>query len=130
MKKATTALAVALLLCFSPAAFAQYIFQEDFQNGIPGTWTVIDVDGNAPDSILALPSMIDNAWVALEDVTNPGDSFAASTSKYLPVGQANDWLITPAIVTQSNTILIWYANALIANGDGYEVRVSTTTPTV
>lgn len=119
-----------LLLFFSPVIFAQYIFQEDFQQGIPNTWTLINVDGLTPDSTLTVPSQITDAWVALDDFANPGDTFAASTSKYLPAGQANDWLISPAIVTQSNSAVTWLANAFVAAGDGYEVRISTTTPTV
>lgn len=121
---------LSLLLFTSSAIFAQYIFQEDFQQGIPNTWTLINVDGLTPDSTLTVPSQITDAWVALDDFANPGDTFAASTSKYLPVGQANDWLITPAIATQGNSAVTWFANAFIAAGDGYEVRISTTTPTV
>lgn len=129
MKKNSIGIAL-LFALFSQHAFSQYIFQEDFQQGIPGTWTLIDVDGLTPDSTMTLPSQVIDAWVAFDDVGNPGDTFAASTSKYLPAGQANDWLITPAIVTQGNSALTWFASAFIAAGDGYEVRISTTTPTV
>ena len=90
---------VFLFLLFSQNTFAQFIFSEDFQQGIPNTWTLINVDGRTPDSTMVLPSQITDAWVPLDDFGNPGDTFAASTSKYLPAGQANDWLITPAIVT-------------------------------
>ncbi len=129
MKKNCFGIAL-LFLLFSQNTFSQFIFSEDFQQGIPNTWTLINVDGRTPDSTMTLPSQITDAWVALDDFGNPGDTFAASTSKYLPAGQANDWLITPAIVTQSSSVLTWFANAFIAAGDGYEVRISTTTPTV
>lgn len=129
MKKVHAFFSAVVILLTSHSVSGQYILDEDFQQGIPGTWTLIDGDGRTPDSTLAFPSQITGAWVALNDINNPGDTFAASTSKYLPPGQADDWLISPSIQTLGNTAVTWYGTAFTANGDGYEVRVSTTTPT-
>jgi hypothetical protein len=99
------------------------VFSEDFNGGIPATWTLTDVDGQTPNANVAI---FTEAWIALEEAV--GDSAAASTSWYTPAGQSDDWLITPAIAIPAGTYeLRWKAIAQDANfPDGYEVRVSTT----
>ena len=86
-KVATICTLLLLLLPFSLKS--QSIFQEDFENGIPNTFTLVDNDGLSPNS----PDF-NNAWIAFPLA---GENLAASTSWYVPAGQADDWLITPAI---------------------------------
>ncbi|MEM8897135.1 MAG: choice-of-anchor J domain-containing protein [Bacteroidota bacterium] len=101
---------------------SQPIFEEDFENGIPNTFTLVDNDGLIPNDPL-----FTNAWIAISD---GGFNEAASTSWYNPAGQADDWLITPAINIPASGIhiLSWLAYTLEDPpfSDGYEVRVSTT----
>ncbi|MGJ8662406.1 MAG: choice-of-anchor J domain-containing protein [Marinicella sp.] len=55
----------------------------------------------------------------------------ASTSFYDPVGQSEDWLITPLISIEDNSILTWRTMAVDSlKPDGYEVYISTTTQDV
>ncbi|MBN4062409.1 choice-of-anchor J domain-containing protein, partial [Bacteroidales bacterium AH-315-I05] len=104
------------------------IFSEDFQNGIPGTWTIIDNDGLTPNTSV---SQFTNAWIGAEDFDNAADTVAMSTSWYTPAGQSDDWLITPAITLTTNNVLAWEAEAQDpAFPDGYEVRISTVGPTI
>ncbi len=118
---------VILFASLTGNAFSQFILSEDFQQGIPGTWTLLDKDGLTPDSTQT--DFVTDAWVAWDDPFALGDTIAVSTSKYLPPGQADDWLITPAITLGSNSLMNWYALAFDASADGYEVRISTSTPT-
>ncbi len=100
------------------------IFSEDFEGGIPGTFTVTDVDGQTAHANV---SAFTDAWtgLALSD-----QNAAGSTSWYDPAGQADDWMATPAIAlpTTSNGIVLEFeAIALDASyADALEVYVSTT----
>lgn len=103
-----------------------YQLEEDFEGGaLPAEWTITDVDGNTPDDMV---SFVDAAWV-VSDELEAGTNFAAySTSWYNPVGQADDWLITPQVTPSATSQLRWQALSPNQNfADGYEVRVSTMT---
>ncbi len=117
-------------LAFAAESYSQ-VFSENFNNGIPATWTIIDNDGL---SVSTHPnvSQFTDAWIGADDLfTNPGDTVAMSTSWYDPPGQSDDWLITPGITLTANNILSWDEMAEDPNfPDGYEVRISTTTPTI
>ncbi|MEO8147802.1 MAG: choice-of-anchor J domain-containing protein [Bacteroidia bacterium] len=130
--------AFALALSFT-VSNAQVIFSENFDNvggptgGGPGTyafpsgWTLVNNDGLTPDTNVVY---VNDAWTRREDfVFDVADSCAFSTSWYVPAGQSDDWMISPAIVLTSNNVLNWNAVAYDPNfPDGYEVRISTTTP--
>ena len=115
-----------LLGLFSHGAIAQTtVFSEDFQGGIPATFTLIDNDGLTPDASV---SEFTDAWIAKEDPDNAGDTVAASTSFFDPVGTADRWLITPAITLGAyGNFLYWEAKSHDASfPDGYQVLISTT----
>lgn len=100
----------------------QVYFEEDFQQGIPGSFTLINVDGLTPFGNVAY---VTDAWVAREDFNVAGDTVATSTSYYSPAGQSDDWLVTPAIALGAQPIMNWEAYAPDAGfADGYEVYVS------
>ncbi|MEM9458722.1 MAG: choice-of-anchor J domain-containing protein [Myxococcota bacterium] len=105
------------------------ILDEDFEFGAlrPG-WTVIDVDGNTPNPTV---DFVTDAFV-VTDESEAGINYAAySTSWYSPVGQADDWLVTPQITLGPASVLSWQAVAPDPMfPDGYEVRISTAGPTV
>jgi hypothetical protein len=110
---------------------AQTIFSENF-NGANAlsNWTLIDNDGLTPQPNYAF---FTDAWISFEDpdTTGVSDSVAASTSWYQPSGQADDYLISPQITLQPNSLLEFDAQASDAGfPDGYEVLISTTTPTI
>lgn len=111
-------------------ADAQIIFQEDFNGANPLTnWTLINNDARTP---AANVNFVNNAWVTRADPdTATADVAVVSTSWYTPAGAADDWLITPSISTTTGNFVSWEAKAQDPNfPDGYELRISTTTPTI
>jgi hypothetical protein len=117
-----------LLVLFAPVLIcnisAQSIFSENFQQGIPNTFTLYNNDNKLPAPAV---SFVTDAWIGYEVGTGTRDSVAASTSLYSPGAVADDWLVTPAINLTDGTILTWKAQASDSSmKDGYEVRISTT----
>jgi hypothetical protein len=118
--------------CTFLSATSQIILSEDFQGlgGVmPAGWTLINQDGLTPNPSVGY---VNNAWIVREDFNfNVTDSAAFSTSWYAPEGTANDWMITPLINLTSNNLLSWNAVTYdVSYPDGYEVRISTTTPDI
>lgn len=118
-------------LLFVGIAYGQ-VFQEDWDGNGPGigSWTLIDVDGNTPDSHV---SFVDNAWVVVDkngDDGNfggpEGDNAAISTSWYDPAGTSNDWLISPQITLPADELFVlWDAKAQDGDyPDGYELKLA------
>ncbi|MCI5056565.1 MAG: lamin tail domain-containing protein, partial [Flavobacteriales bacterium] len=105
------------------------LYIQDFQGGIPNDFTIWNFDSLTPSTSVAF---VNDAWVSIEDPNFPGsgDSIAVSTSWYQETPSiANDWMVTPPITLTNNNILRWLASASSATWpDGYEVRISTTTP--
>lgn len=106
------------------------VWSENFNNGMPATWILHNVDGLTPYPSTAF---VTDAWVTrikTDAAGTPiaGDSVLTSTSWYSPAGTSNDWVVThPFMVTDVNTVIKW--DALASNAtytDGYEVRVSPT----
>ncbi|MDB4533984.1 choice-of-anchor J domain-containing protein [Vicingaceae bacterium] len=100
------------------------IFSEDFDAGMPGTFTVTDVDGQP---VHANVSAFTDAWVG---TTVDGGLCAGSTSWYDPAGQSDDWMATPAITlpTTGNGIVLEFDAVApdAAYADALEIYVSTT----
>ncbi len=99
--------------------------KEDFSNGIPANFTLIDNDRNTPSNDVMYAGFSKGvAWVAY-DIENNGNMVAASTSWYNPSGQAEDWMILPSITVEDDCILTWQAKAFDSKySDGYSVYVS------
>ena len=97
-------------------------YSEDFNDGrIPSDMTFYDLDENQSP----YNNWNDGPWVPYQ--IDLGEYVMISTSYYNPPGQADDWMITPAIEIGSNAFLRWEAWAWNSNlRDGYEVLVSTT----
>lgn len=70
------------------------ILNENFQAGLPATWTIVDVDHQ---TVADEVSEYTSAWIIKSDPENPTDSVVSSTSFYNPIGRADKWLITPPI---------------------------------
>lgn len=101
------------------------VYEEDFDNGIPALYTLIDNDGLTPNQATA---EFADAWIALPDPLDSTDTIVGSTSFFEPVGTADRWLITPQITLGA------YGNFLYWDGrshdpsfpDGYFVLASKT----
>jgi len=99
------------------------ILDEDFSNGIPVGWTVIDEDQLTPQTQV---EQFTDGWIAF---TTFSDTCAASTSYYTdPAGQSQDFLITPNVsVLATGNILKWDSKSFDSNfPESYLVLVSTT----
>lgn len=120
MKRIFTLLCLVALFA---SAKAQVLFYQDFESGVLDPMTAVDVDGKTvnPNVAFAGPTFT----VVQQSATNKA---VVSTSWFEPVGQADDWLISPPItVTDANTFLSWEAYSPDANyRDGYKVMISTT----
>lgn len=101
------------------------IFTENFDAGASTGFTVVDNDGLTPNAAV---SEFTEAWIRLADPDNTSDTVMGSTSYFEPVGQADRWLITPAITVGGfGNIFYWEAKSHDASfPDDYLVLVSTT----
>lgn len=70
------------------------ILDENFDNGIPSNWSIIDGDGFTVN-----PSVheFQPAWIGLEDPFTFGNKIAGSTSYFEPEGKAFRFLVTPQL---------------------------------
>ena len=121
-----------LAMCGAMAASAQLPVQ-NFNNGIPATWTMVKVDNNIPSSTAWVTPIVTgltaNAWMTWPRAT--GDSCVLTTSLFAPAGTADRWLITPSFsVTSNNMIMTWEDYAYDVDAlDNMQVLVSTTAGT-
>lgn len=122
-------LIASLLLCSLPAfslTAQTTIFEQDFQDGIPGaTWSIVVNDTNTVH-----PSVAEFApgWIALQDPDNENDTVAGATSYFETPGRADRWLITPSILLGAyGNIVKWEGRSHDpSHPDGYYVLISTT----
>ena len=117
-----------LALVLTTAIGYAQIFSEDFNAGIPSTFTLTDVDGLTPSSAnFSVASFFGNTLTSSAGVAN---DCAQSVSWFNPVGQADDWMVTPAIILPNTTLgLVLEFTAIAyeaAYSDGVEVYISTT----
>lgn len=100
---------LALGLISTNAVAQTQVYSEDFQNGLPVAYSIVDNDGLTPDAAV---SEFSDAWILLADPDNTSDSIVGSTSFFDPVGQADRWLITPAITLGAyGNSLFWDAKS-------------------
>lgn len=101
------------------------IYNEDFEAGIPVTYTIVNNDGRTPNTDVAEYT---EAWISKTDPLDANNSVASSTSYFEPVGEAERWLITPAITLGPfGNVLFWDALSHDPSfPDGYRILVSTT----
>lgn len=101
------------------------IYNEDFDEGIPVDYTIVDNDGRTPNAAVAEYT---EAWISKTDPLDAMNSVVSSTSYFEPVGEAERWLITPAITLGPfGNVLFWDALSHDPSfPDGYRILVSTT----
>ncbi|HJW28601.1 MAG TPA: choice-of-anchor J domain-containing protein, partial [Saprospiraceae bacterium] len=121
-----------LTLLFMVALFlgvkAQVLFNQDFESGTLDPMKAVDVDGKTVNANVA--SFCGPTFTVVQQAAT--NKAVVSTSWFEPVGQADDWLISPPItVTSANTFVSWRAYSPDANyRDGYQVRISTTNDSI
>jgi hypothetical protein len=115
-----------VFLALSGSLFSQtYLIQEDFESGIPMSYSLVDNDGYTPASAV---SEFTEAWISYQEPGNPTNNVAASTSYFDPAGVSDRWLILPQLNLGAfgNTIS-WEARSHDPSfPDSYLVMVSTT----
>ena len=101
----------------------QTYFSTSFDEGIPPTFTLWDMDQNEPSTDMAkLGFAVGKAWIAVAD-GNDNNIAACSTSWYKKAGTSDDWMILPEItISDSEAQLQWRARAYDKEyRDGYKV---------
>lgn len=116
-------LLIAMMVTLGLSAQVNVVYFEDFSNGMPSNYNIVDKDGKTPDPNLQWPA--NTAWRVLNQE-------ARSISWYAPPGASDDWMITGAIEipvatdVANKTMLSWFARAVDASyPDGYQVLIST-----
>ncbi len=101
------------------------LLDENFQQGIPASWTTVK-----NDSYTAVQSQfnVPEAWIAMADPNNTTDTVAAATSYFTVAQKASRWLITPPLTIGTyGNYLKWNARSLDPSyPDTYQVLISTT----
>lgn len=114
-------------------ASAQIVFEEYFDNGMPESFVLENLDGLTPDDP-DLATMADSAWT-VRNITaqgfggGSGSNAAFSVSWYEgDAGPSDDWMITNGIQLGADPYLNWSAMAITSSGDfrdQYQVFVVT-----
>lgn len=108
------------------AAHAQTtILDQEFQHGIPASWSTVKADSYTEHEAQFLGQP---AWIAIPDPLNPSDTIAAATSYFTVAQRANRWLISPPVTIGTyGNYLKWKAKSLDPSyPDTYQVLISTT----
>jgi hypothetical protein len=85
----------AILVVFSLSAQTD-ILVENFESGIPSSWTIIDNDHYTLDTSVA--NEYNNVWVTVKNPDNDSEYVASCASFFSPEGStASRWLITPQL---------------------------------
>lgn len=127
MKKITAFLLTAVL-AISGAMAQPVVLEYNFNDGDKTGLTFYDVDQLTPTSFMqSIHFAVDNPWILIRDSNTSTDMFLGSTSQYTPAGQANDWMVLPAVtVLNENMMLSWESQAFLANKrDGLKIFIST-----
>jgi hypothetical protein len=103
---------------------SQSVLKEDFQEGIPETFKVINNDSLTPNAAV---NFITDSWVAYEDPIDKTNQVEISTSWYSPSGTSDDRIITPEIALVAYNTLNFITIALDGSfNDGFVVCISLT----
>ncbi len=122
-----------LLAVLAGGLHAQILFEEYFDEGMPESFNLVNLDGLTPDDP-DLATMADSAWT-VRNITaqgfggGSGSNAAFSVSWYVgDGGPSDDWMILPAVDLGADPYLNWSAMAITSSGDfrdQYQVFVVT-----
>ena len=129
MKKTFILLLLTTLFApFAVQADELLLFSEDFENGIPSTWTTIDSDEDGYNwlALSDIPSVFPYYHYSMSAWAHSGNNAAASASYADDIGclVADHWLITPQVPLKGK--LTFYVASTSSDLDAYEVLASTT----
>ncbi|WP_430402305.1 choice-of-anchor J domain-containing protein [Fluviicola sp.] len=101
------------------------ILDEDFQQGIPANWTIINNDNYTENAAV---SEFSPGWISIVDPDNTNDTIAAATSYFTVAQKASRWLISPPITIGTfGNYLKWNAKSFDPSyPDTYQVLISVT----
>ncbi len=123
---------VALGLFMTGGLFGQnYVFFEDFENGLPADWTVYDVDMAPQNAGVGIDfsqgGVFGSAWTGPISFQDTDGTWMVSCSWIEPAGQVDDWLVTaPFEVAGAGYNLGWTGWATDQSyPDGYSVYIAT-----
>ncbi len=111
---------------FTVLTFSQtVILNEDFENGIPATWSISNQDLLTPNVAV---SEYNEAWISTLNPEDLTDSVAASTSYFTTAGRANRWLISPQLTLGTfGNYLTWNSKSFDPSyPESFKVFISTT----
>lgn len=121
-----------LPLALGVALGANAQWSENFNSGIPSTWTMTKVDNNIPSANLnssIVSHLSTQAWMAWPITVT--DSCALTVSYFSPAGKADRWLITPPITVNDPNMVLYWDDYAVDNTftDSLQVLVSPTNST-
>lgn len=112
--------------CFLTFVSAQItVLSEDFEQGIPASWTIVINDTNTVDTSVA---EFAPGWIAVAEPADTANIVAGATSYFRYPAEADRWLILPAFTVGGyGNFIKWQARSQDPSyQDGYYVMVSTT----
>ena len=123
-RKLTLSIAAGMMMTIGAHAQQTY-FNTSFDEGMPESFQLWDIDGLTPDPTMAALGFNDeNPWVVITE-ERTGNQVAASTSWYKPAGQSNDWMVLPALeIKDAEAKLQWRSRAYDKDlSDGLKVYI-------
>ena len=117
----------AALLAASQAKAQDTYFATGFDDGIPASFTLHDIDQRTPSTDMQkLGFTVGTPWIGIAEPDGDGNRVACSTSWYKNAGASNDWMVTGAIEIKSEkAVLRWRSRASDKDyRDGMAVYIS------
>lgn len=119
--------ALAALLTTSNLNAQDTYFTTSFEDGIPSSFTLHDVDQRTPSNDMQkIGFAVGTPWIDILEPDGNGNHIACSTSWYKNAGKSNDWMVTEGIEIKSEkAVLRWRSRASDKDyRDGMAVYVS------
>ena len=119
--------ALAALLTTSNLNAQDTYFTTSFEDGIPSSFTLHDVDQRTPSNDMQkIGFAVGTPWIDIPEPEGNGNHIACSTSWYKNAGKSNDWMVTEGIEIKSEkAVLRWRSRASDKDyRDGIAVYVS------
>lgn len=119
--------ALAALLTASNLNAQDTYFTTSFEDGIPSSFTLHDVDQRTPSNDMQkIGFAVGTPWIDILEPDGNGNNIACSTSWYKNAGKSNDWMVTEGIdIKSEKAVLRWRSRASDKDyRDGMAVYVS------
>lgn len=105
--------ALAALLTASNLNAQDTYFTTSFEDGIPSSFTLHDVDQRTPSNDMQkIGFAVGTPWIDILEPDGNGNHIACSTSWYKNAGKSNDWMVTEGIdIKSEKAVLRWRSRA-------------------